>query len=224
MFNSLFSTTASNLPVINVLICIFVAIFLGLLISVTYMLSGKYSKSFAISLVLLPVLVEIVIIMVNGNLGTGVAVAGAFSLIRFRSTPGTAKEICSIFFAMAIGLAVGTGYVTYAIVITIIVCLVLFILSKTKFGESKSQVKFLKVTIPENLNYTNVFDDIFSKYVKNAVLQKVKTSNLGSLYELSYDVVLADENKEKDLIDEIRCRNGNLPIICFREQELKDEL
>ena len=162
--------------------------------------------------------------MVNGNLGTGVAVLGAFSLIRFRSVPGNAKDIACIFFSMAVGLATGMGYITFAALITVVVSVFYMLLSKTKFGESESPEKELKVIIPENLDYTEIFDDLFTKYTKKSSLEKVKTTNLGSMYELSYHILLKDKKQEKAFIDEIRCRNGNLTVICARAQSIKEEL
>jgi uncharacterized membrane protein YhiD involved in acid resistance len=162
--------------------------------------------------------------MVNGNLGTGVAVMGAFSLVRFRSLPGSSKEISAIFFAMAVGLSTGMGYISFAAVMTIILSLTLLLLSKTSFGGGETSSKELKITIPENLNYADVFDDLFEKYTKSAVLEKVKTTNLGSMFDLHYRIELNDESEEKAFIDEIRCRNGNLTVACNKSQTTKDEL
>jgi uncharacterized membrane protein YhiD involved in acid resistance len=224
MFTSILSTAASSLTISNALVCTIASLILGLLISITYMNSGPYSKNFVVSLVMLPALVQIVIMMVNGNLGTGVAVMGAFSLVRFRSLPGSSKEISTIFFAMAVGLSTGMGYISFAVVITIILSLALLLLSKTSFGGGETSTKELKITIPENLNYTNVFDDLFEKYTKSAVLEKVKTTNLGSMFDLHYHIELKNEFEEKEFIDELRCRNGNLTISCNKSQTSKDEL
>ncbi len=176
------------------------------------MKTGKYSKNFVITLTILPSIVQVVMLMVNGNLGTSVAVLGAFSLIRFRSLPGNSREIASIFLSMAIGLSVGMGQVLFAILITIIICLVIIILMYTKFGEVKDVVKILKIIIPEDLDYTGVFDDIFSKFTKEIVLEQVKTTNMGSMFELKYNVKLLKGINEKEFIDSLRCRNGNLTI------------
>ena len=224
MFTSLMNNAAGSLTIANALICLIAALALGFMIAFTYMKSGAYSKSFVISLFLLPALVQVVIMMVNGNLGTGIAVVGAFSLVRFRSVPGSSKEICFIFFSMAVGLATGTGYIGYSFMMTAIICFVFWILSRTSFGERNRAEKTLKVTIPENLDYTEIFDDIFDKYTKNVSLERVKTTNLGSMYELLYNIVLKDTAQEKAFIDEIRCRNGNLTIICSRQETLKEEL
>lgn len=224
MFASILSTTGGSLTVSAAVICTVASIILGLGISLMYMKQGKCSKNFAISLVVLPVLIQVVIMMVNGNLGTGVAVMGAFSLVRFRSVPGSSKEICAVFFAMAIGLATGMGFIAFAVMITVIVGALFLILTKTSFGEQKQGAKELKVTIPETLDYTEVFDDLFAKYTTEASLESVKTTNLGSMFELRYSINLKDEKEEKALIDEMRCRNGNLTIMCSRPQMLKEQL
>lgn len=224
MFTSILSAAGGNLTVIGAVVCTVASIILGLVISFVYMSEGKCSKNFAVTLVTLPVLVQVVIMMVNGNLGTSVAILGAFSLVRFRSVPGTSKEICCVFFAMAIGLATGMGFITFAVMITLVISVLFLILSKTSFGETNSGVKQLKVTIPETLDYTEVFDDLFEKYTKEATLEKVKTTNLGSMFELHYDIILKDDKQEKALIDELRCRNGNLTIMCSRPQAAKEQL
>ena len=224
MFTSILSITTETLSVTNALICLIVSLVLGLVIAFTYMSSDKYSKNFVVTLVLMPILVQLVIMLVNGNLGTGVAVMGAFGLVRFRSVPGSSKEISFIFFAMAIGIATGMGFVTFAIAVTAIICLVFFILYKTSFGDTKESERNLKITIPEDLDYTQVFDDLFEKYAKLAYLEKVKTTNLGSMFELHYNITLKNPADEKAFIDDIRCRNGNLTIVCSRKQSQNDEL
>ncbi|MGE4214530.1 MAG: DUF4956 domain-containing protein [Anaerotignaceae bacterium] len=224
MFNSIITTTTSTLSVNTAVICLVSALVMGAIISITYMCSGRYTKSFATSLVLLPALVQVVIMMVNGNLGTGVAVLGAFSLIRFRSVPGSSKDICTIFFAMAIGLATGMGYVTFALAVTIVMSLIMFALAKSPFAENYNNEKELKITIPEDLDYTGVFDDLFTKYTKSTTLESVKTTNLGSMFQLKYHVALKDLTLEKAFIDDLRCRNGNLTIVCSKQQSGTGEL
>lgn len=214
MFETIF--TSSTLTIQSVLLSILVSLILGLFISFLHMKTSRYNKNFVITLAILPTLVELIILMVNGNLGTSVAVLGAFSLIKFRSIPGNSREIMSIFFAMAIGLATGMGQLVLAVVMTIIIGMVIFILSKTNFGEKGKAERILKITIPENLDYTEIFDDIFAKYTTKTDLFHVKTTNMGSMFELSYIVTLRDINDQKDLIDEIRTRNGNLKIILER--------
>lgn len=224
MFSSILNDSAASLSYTDAIICIGVSIVLGVVIAATYMLSGKYSKSFAITLVMLPAIVQVVIMMVNGNLGTGVAILGAFSLVRFRSVPGKGKDICAVFFAMAVGLAVGMGHIAFAVTITVILCIVYLVLSKTPFAEKHQGEKELKITIPEDLDYTDIFDDLFEKYTKEAKLESVKTTNLGSMYQITYCIILKNNSDEKKFIDELRCRNGNLNIACGRALGIKDEL
>lgn len=197
---------------------------LGLFIALTYMHTGTVSKNFARTLVLLPMIVCLVISMVNGNLGTSVAILGAFSLVRFRSLQGSSRDICYIFFAMAIGLTCSVGYGLYAGVVTVLICIVQFVLHGLKFAEPKEVGKDLRITIPENLDYVHIFDDIFERYTKKYELYKVKTTNMGSLYELYYHITEVDEEKEKEFLDEIRTRNGNLTIVCGRIEKPMEEL
>lgn len=194
-----------------------------MIIALVYMIHSTYTKSFVISLVLLPALIGVIIMMVNGNLGTSVAVLGAFSLVRFRSVPGSSKEITSIVFAMAVGLATGMGYVTFAGLITVLVSVVLFLLSRTPFGETRS-ARELRVLIPEDLDYTAVFEDIFAQYTRTHQLHKIKTTNLGSMFDLYYHITLKDTAQEKALIDALRCRNGNLTIVCNHSGGSREEL
>ena len=173
---------------------------------------------------LLPFTVQAVIMLVNGNLGTGVAVAGAFSLVRFRSAPGSAKEIIGVFTAMAAGLACGVGYIGVAIIFTALICGANIIYTLSRFGEQPDNVRELKVTIPEDLNFTGVFDDIFEKLTVSHKLRRVKTSNMGSLYQLTYTLELKNPECEKELIDEMRCRNGNLDIVSNCRATVTEEL
>ena len=208
------------------LICIGVALLVGLILSIAYMYKTKHTKSFLVTLALLPAVVCIVIMMVNGNIGAGVAVAGAFSLVRFRSAPGTAKEILAIFLAMAAGLVIGMGYIAYAILFTLIMSIifVLYNLMTSKRCKKELSLKTFKITIPEDLDYTNVFEDLFNEYTKEYELVRVKTTNLGSMFKLTYNVTLKDVKKEKELIDQIRIRNGNLEIVVSRQEMNNSEL
>lgn len=221
MFNSVLNSVTSNLDIPSALLCIGAALIFGVVLAVSYRFQGEYSQSFMLSLILLPAVVAVVIMMVNGDLGVGVAVAGAFTLVRFRSLPGSSKEICFIFLAMATGLACGMGYLTFALLFTAVLCVVFVILSLLKVGETPSSVKSLRVTIPESLDYTGVFDDIFDNYTKKRSLDRVKTTNLGSMFELSYTITLKNAADEKKMIDEIRCRNGNLTVVCGKVQSLE---
>lgn len=224
MFTSVINTVEGTLSIETAIICMGVSILLGLVMAIAYMMQGKYTKQFVITLAILPALVQTVIMLVNGNLGTSVAVMGAFSLVRFRSLPGSSRDISAIFFAMVVGLATGMGFVSYAIIITVIVSIVMVLLTKSKFGDTKELTKDLKITIPENLDYTEIFEDLFQDYTVSHSLNRVKTTNMGSMYDLTYSVTIKDEKKEKEFIDELRCRNGNLPIICSRPVVGKDEL
>lgn len=224
MFTSILSSVEGSLTIQNALLCTIVSLVLGFLIAAVYMSQGAFSKNFVITLVMLPLLVQMIIMLVNGNLGTSVAVLGAFGLIRFRSVPGSSKEIASIFFAMAVGLATGMGFLSFAVVMTLVVGVVFFVLGRTSFGEMKSAEKDLRITIAENMDYTEIFDDIFQNYTRKCNLQRVKTTNLGSMYELDYHITLKDSKKEKEMLDAIRCRNGNLTIVCGRRNTVQDEL
>ncbi len=198
----------------EVAICTAVSLVLGLVIAFVYMFRNNYSKPFVITIALLPVIIQSVIMVVNGNLGAGVAVMGAFSLIRFRSAPGSAREILTIFFSMAVGLACGMGYVVYAGLFALIVGAATLVLTFSPFGEGSRSDKSLRITIPEDLDYAHAFDDIFDRFTSRNSLRKVRTTNLGGLYELQYDITLKGEDKTKEMIDEIRQRNGNLTVSC----------
>lgn len=222
MFTSIL--TGEIISIQQAMVCMAVSLILGLVISVIYMYTGTCSKNFAITLALLPILVQMVIMLVNGNIGTGVAILGAFGLVRFRSIPGSSKEILGVFFAMAIGLATGTGLVGFAALCTVVIGLVFFVLNKTNFGETRVQERDLKITIPENLEYAGLFDDIFATYTQKHYLESVKTTNLGSMFELRYKITMKSMADEKKMIDEIRVRNGNLTIMCGRQSTQKDVL
>lgn len=221
MFESIFDSVSGTLNIGDAVICMLVSIVLGFVVALTHTLTKRYSKNFITVLVLLPLLVQVVIMMVNGNLGTSIAILGAFSLIKFRSMPGTSRELLSVFFAMAIGLALGMGHILFAMVFTLITSVTVLILSKTSFGDAKNR-QTLRIIIPEDLDYEEVFDDIFEKYTKSCELTKVKTTNLGSMYELTYEVVLIGNQKE--FIDALRCRNGNLNIILNHQKNENGEL
>ncbi|MBP3765781.1 MAG: DUF4956 domain-containing protein [Bacilli bacterium] len=209
MFNSIIGT---SITIENFIICLITSFILGLVVSIVHIKTCKSNKNFISTLAILPMLVTMVILLVNGNLGTSVAIVGAFSLVRFRSIPGNSKEILNVFFVMAIGLACGTGYIGYALVFTLITALISLILNLINFGDRSNNDKVLKILIPENLDYTNAFNDIFEKYLKSYELIQSKTTNMGSLFELTYSVDVKQDMNEKKFIDEIRCRNGNLKI------------
>ena len=224
MLESIFYNEVATISMENCLISLGVAIILGIIVSLVHKLTTKTTPNFLLTVAVLPVLVEAVIMLINGNLGTSLAVAGAFSLIRFRSMPGNSKEIITVFWSMAIGLACGMGYVLYAAMMTIIVAILIIIANKifSKL-EDKSRRK-LKVVIPENLDYSEVFDDIFSKYTDKVELQKVKTTNMGSTFELTYMVTIKSNINEKNFLDDIRVRNANMLVMLEREEFSEVEL
>ena len=218
---------STGITVQTFLISIGVALLLGAVMALVYCFRSQHSRSFVMTLALLPATVSVVIMLVNGNLGAGVAVAGTFSLVRFRSTPGTAKEITAIFLAMAVGLACGMGYPGFAALFALLMCAVSLIYTLTNFGgQPKSQLRrILRITVPENLDYPTVFDDLFEKYTSKIVMTEVKTTNLGSLNRLTYELTLKNIGTEKEFIDELRCRNGNLEIsMSFQPAEPRELL
>lgn len=223
MLNSIFeSSTVSSIGRVELFISLFIAIILGFMISLVHKYTSKYSKNFLITITLLPILVETVMLMVNGNLGTSIAIMGAFSLVRFRSIPGTSREILIVFFAMSVGLACGMGQVWFAIIITVICCVLLFLLNKISLFDKDKKQKNLKVLIPENLDYDDIFQDIFDEFTDYVYLEKTKTVNMGSMFELSYIINLKDNIKEKEFIDKIRMRNSNLKVVLERVADSYD--
>ena len=211
MFNSVI---ASPMTLTAFLICELSALVLGFLTALVFTRGEHHSGAYAQTLALLPPVVALVIMMVNGNIGAGLAVAGTFALVRFRSAPGSAKEITGIFFTVALGLACGMGYVGYAVVFFLILAAAAVALARLRFGEPGGSSRHLKITIPENLNYEGLFDDLFAQYTRSHELTRVRTTNMGTLYELVYAIELKDPDRTKDFIDAIRCRNGNLNIVC----------
>lgn len=227
LFRGLFDSELTTvISVTDFMLCLCLSLVLGLIMAVSYMYRTRYTKSFVVTLALLPAVVCVVIMLVNGNVGTGVAVAGAFSLVRFRSVPGTAKEICALFLAMGAGLISGMGYLGFAVLFTIIMCGMFLLYDRLEFGagEKKNLYKTLNVTIPEDLDYTGVFDDIFTEYTIEHNLSRVKTTNMGSMFRLTYDITLKDAAGEKEMIDKIRCRNGNLEITVSGQETTVSEL
>lgn len=213
----MFTSTAENtISVGPAVLSIAAAVILGLIIGISYMVACKkdgYGKNFIVGLVLLPAIVSVVILLIGSNVARAFSMAGAFALVRFRSAPGNAKDIAVVFFTMAAGLACGLGYVTFAILFVVIIALVMVVLSLSGFGGRNSGYRQLKVTIPENLNYTDAFDDVFDKYMTSRELRRVKTTNMGTLFELTYNVKMKNNVNEKQFIDELRVKNSNLNII-----------
>lgn len=227
MFKGIFDTDMSSVIALSdFLICIGVSFIIGLILAGAYMFHTRYTKSFVVTLAMLPAIVCVVIMMVNGNVGTGVAVAGAFSLVRFRSVPGTAKEIGALFMAMGAGLITGMGYLGFAVVFAVILAVITILLSFVDFGAHKNAARYktLRITIPEDLDYTGVFDEIFEEYTTSYELAQVRTTNMGSLFRLTYDMVLKNGANEKEFIDKLRCRNGNLEIAISRQETVVTEL
>ncbi|AGK72164.1 membrane protein [Streptococcus cristatus] len=222
LFYDIFTDTAVD-PAMMML-AIGVSLLLGLVVAKVYQFKTVYSKSFVMSLALLPTLIAIVIFLVNGSLGAGVAVMGAFSLIRFRSAPGGAKELVSIFLVMTIGIAIGMGYLVFATVFTLIMSLVMLLLEVVNFGQMKHSMRQLTIVIPESLDYESIFDDIFNKAANHIELANVKTSDMGSLFKLKYIIQLNGRMTEKELIDALRTRNGNLEIAISRYITKENEL
>ena len=208
----------------TLLLCTICSIALGFAVSGAYMYKNKYSRTMAISLVLVPATVQIIIMLVGSNIGAGIALVGAFSLVRFRSIPGNARDITCLFIAMALGFVTGMGFLFYAVVFLLLIGCVSLLMTHFRFGQGETDTRSLKITIPENLDYDSLFDDVFVKYTKETKLEKVKTTNMGSLYELTYTVRLKSESEVKAFIDEIRCRNGNLNILLSRETGEREEL
>ncbi len=208
----------------DVFICVGIAIVLGLIIAGCYMFRNEYSRNLIISISIMPVIVTVLIMLVSGSIGAAIAVGGVFALTRFRSAQGTSKEITQILLAMATGLTLGLGYVYIAIMLVVIVEIMCVIFNLTKFGEASSKRRTLKITIPEELDYNELFDDLFEKYTNRATLTKVKLKNLGTLFQLTYDIMLKDVKTEKQFIDELRVRNANLDILCSRVITNSDEL
>lgn len=227
LFTGIFDSDITTvISVTDFLLCLGCSLVLGLVMALAYKYRTRYTKSFVITLALLPAVVCIVIMMVNGNIGAGVAVAGAFSLVRFRSVPGTAKEICTLFLAMGTGLIAGMGYLGFATLFTFVMCIMFLLYNHLDFGEKKNAAtyKIFTIVIPEDLDYTGVFDDIFKTYTKSFDLIRVKSTNMGSMFKLTYNVILSDAEKEKEMIDKLRCRNGNLEITVSKQDTTVSEL
>ena len=227
LFKGIFDNELTQtISIENFLLCLGVTLVLGLIMASVYMWRNEHTKSFLVTLALLPAVVCVVIMMVNGNIGAGVAVAGAFSLVRFRSAPGSAKEIVTIFLAMGAGLIAGMGYLGFAVLFTLIMCAMFLLCNLWAYGDKRRDAiyKTIKITIPEDLDYTGAFDDIFEEYTKENELIKVKTTNMGSMFRLTYHVTLKDARLEKQMIDRIRERNGNLEIMVSKQETRAAEL
>ncbi len=227
LFKGVFDSELTNtISLTDFLLCLGVALVLGIIMAFAYMYRTRCTKSFVVTLALLPAVVCVVIMLVNGNVGTGVAVAGAFSLVRFRSVPGTAKEICAVFLAMGAGLTAGMGYLGFAVLFTIVMSGIFLLYNSLNLGMDKNVEKYktLTVTIPEDLDYTGIFDDIFEEFTSFCQVVRVKTTNMGSMFKITYHVTLRDSKREKEMIDNIRCRNGNLEVAVSIQESVSMEL
>ncbi|MBQ6602997.1 MAG: DUF4956 domain-containing protein [Eubacterium sp.] len=223
LFSGLFNSTGITVP--GFFICLVIAIVLGAVVSIVHTLCEESSRGYNITLALIPPIVCVIIMMVSGSLGAGIAVAGTFSLIRFRSRPGTATEICSIFLGMASGLACGMGYPGFGILFAVILCVIMFLYHRFGFGARKEGPlnRVLNITVPEDSSFTDMFDDVFEKYTSSCTLVRIKTTNLGSLLKLRYELVLSQAGTEKAFIDELRTRNGNLELnLAFKAESEND--
>ena len=213
MFNTIFDTNTPGLEIYTALIAAVIALILGFALALSHAKTSQTSKSMLITLAVLPLIVMAVMIMINGNLGTSIAILGAFSLIRFRSIEGHAKDLLAIFTAMMIGLACGMGHVLFGAIITAIYIVIVLICSYTKILEPDQRDRVLKIVVPEDLDYEDVFDEIFQKYTSKHQLVRTKTMNMGSLYKLTYNIKIKRNIKEKDFLDEIRVKNCNLKVL-----------
>ena len=214
----------SSVSTLEFLMCCIASLVLGAAVAAIYMFRHNYSKNFVVTLALLPLIVQMVITLVNGNLGAGIAVMGVFNLVRFRSIPGSAKDIGSVFLAMAVGLATGMGFIGLAVLFTIIVAIanVAYVLSP--FGQPQQPAKVLRITVPEDLEFSGMFDNVLARYAAEHELTEVRTTNMGSLYQLEYAVRLVQPGLEKQLIDEVRCLNGNLKVSLGNAQQVREVL
>jgi hypothetical protein len=221
MFESIFGAAAStaaassSISLGSSVSTIIVSFILGGLISLTYMKTssrGSYSQNFALTLVIIPTVIAIIVLLIGSNVARAFSLAGAFSIIKFRSAPGDPKDISYVLFTMAAGLACGVGFFGYAVLFTMFLCLLMFMLSLFNFGAKKAAQKLLKITIPEDLEYEGAFDEVFAQYTTSHELIKVKTTDLGSLFQLSYTVTMDNKTSQKEFLDALRCRNGNLNI------------
>lgn len=215
ILENVISTTDLSISVTTTLLSIFAAFVFGLVISGAYLAITpirERSANFIMSLIILPIIVAVVILLIGGSLARAFSMAGIFTIVRFRSIPGDSKDISFIFLTMAVGLSVGLGYLTLGAVITVVVGAAIVVIKKSNYGVSKQKEKRLRITVPEDMNYQGAFDDLFAKYTNYNEIQKVKTTNMGTLFEICYDIIMKEGASEKEFIDALRCRNGNLTI------------
>lgn len=224
MFESIFSnaTAGTSISLVNAILTILISFILGGIISLTYMKTANksgYSQNFALTLIIVPTVIAVIVLLIGSNIARAFSLAGVFSLIRFRSTPGDPKDISYVLFTSAAGLACGTGYYGYAVLFTVFLCLLMVALNIFNFGRKKVSQKLLKITIPEDLNFEGAFDDVFEQFTTDHELIKVKTTDLGSLYQIVYTVTMNTSVSQKEFLDELRCRNGNLNITLSMHED-----
>ena len=227
LFLGLFDTDMTRtIGVDQFLLCIGSSLLIGIILAAGYMIHARYSKSYIMTLSILPAVVCVVIMMVNGNIGTGLAVAGAFTLVRFRSVPGSAKEITMLFLAMGTGLLTGMGYIGFAFVIAMLMSVVFVVYNHLDFGIQKKALRYktIRIAIPEDLDYSNIFDDVWEKYTDKCELVRVKSINMGSMFRVTYNIKMKKDVSEKEMLDMIRCRNGNLEITLSKQDNSVEEL
>lgn len=226
LFRGIFDTDMTQVITLgDFLLCVGCSLVIGLMMALAYSFRSRCTKSFTVTLAVLPAVVCVVIMMVNGNVGTGVAVAGAFSLVRFRSAPGTAREISALFVAMGAGLIAGMGYLGYGMLFAVIMCIAMILYNLLGFGAKKAEsYKVLNITIPEDLDYSDVFAPVLKDYTRSYELVRVKTTNMGSMFRLTYELEMNRDADEKEMIDKLRCRNGNLEITVSRQETAVAEL
>ena len=217
MLNSIF---AENITLVSILIMLGTAVVLGILNSLVFSYKSHSTRSFALTLALLPLISSVIIFLVNDHLGVSVAVAGAFTLVRFRSIRGTGREIVAIFASMAIGLVLGMGYIGFAVIVFLVLAILTLVLTTLNFGGSGKQ-RQVRITIPEDLDYAGIFDDLFKEYCTSSEVTSLRTKNMGTLFEITYSAVFKDNADLKAFMDAVRVRNGNLPVVVgdFPEDE-----
>ena len=223
LFNNILTNVSADITVGSAIITMFVAILFGAAIGFTYYKTQEenYQRSMAVTLLMLPIILSVIILFIGSNIARAFSLAGTLSIIRFRSAPGDPKDIGFIFFDIAAGLACGVGLYGYGAIFVVLLCVVILISEKFRFFEKKAVQKTLKITIPENLNYQGAFDEILKKYTRKYKLTRIKTTDLGSLFELCYTVIMQNDENEQEFINELRCRNGNLNIILTVSAPIK---
>ena len=227
IFTGLFDTDMTRtISIEQFLLCIGCSLVIGIILAVGYMVYARYTKSYIVTLAILPAIVCVVIMMVNGNIGTGLAVAGAFSLVRFRSVPGSAKEITMLFLAMGTGLLTGMGYIGFGFVFALIMSVIMALLNRFDFGVQKNALRYktIRITIPEDLDYNEVFEPVLEVYTDTYELVRVKSYNMGSMFRVTYNITMKNGQSEKEMLDMLRCRNGNLEITISKQDNSVEEL